>query len=161
MLAEIDTSRLVTNKVTLDGLLKVATGMAAGTSYTIADADGNVECIHNREIYKKLIARTLGLAENGHWSPFEHCAECPTDDEYQSNVRGFANYDNQDGTEIWDVEPAAKGWFGNFRGWKQYRKTFENENRTDPRVIRKTIIDPAYNIPTHNTDLIDPLDIEF
>lgn len=41
------------------------------------------------------------LAKSGHWSPFEHIAE--------------ANRFNE--------------WLGNFRGWKQYRKRFENENK--------------------------------
>lgn len=41
------------------------------------------------------------LAKSGHWSPFEHVAQA-----------GWA-----------DV------WSGNFRGWDQYRKTFNVENR--------------------------------
>lgn len=40
------------------------------------------------------------LAASGHWSPFEHCAFCLNNSEY----------------------------IGNFRGWKQYRKLFNNEN---------------------------------
>lgn len=44
------------------------------------------------------------LVQAGHWSPFEHCAMA--------------------------MEPHAEDlWSGNFRGWKQYRKTFEGENR--------------------------------
>ena len=45
------------------------------------------------------------LVSAGHWSPFEHCAQVSADIQ-----------------------------IGNFKGWKQYRKTFENENRNDPRV---------------------------
>jgi hypothetical protein len=43
------------------------------------------------------------LQASGHWSPFEHVAT-----------------------------PATDGWTsGNFRGWRQYRKSFLHENRTD------------------------------
>jgi hypothetical protein len=38
----------------------------------------------------------------GHWSPTEHPAEAMDDD----------------------------AWYGNYRGWRQYRKTFAHENRT-------------------------------
>lgn len=48
------------------------------------------------------------LSESGHWSPFEHCAQSLSDEK----------------------------WVGNFRGWKQYRKFFSQENRTDGRVNR-------------------------
>jgi thymidylate synthase ThyX len=44
-----------------------------------------------------------------HASPFEHCAQCQNNSKY----------------------------IGNFRGFKQYRKFFENENAIDNRVIIK------------------------
>jgi thymidylate synthase ThyX len=50
------------------------------------------------------------LSCSGHWSPFEHPAQA-LDGSIQS---------------------------GNFVGWKQYRKNFPSENRSDPRVIKKT-----------------------
>jgi len=53
-----------------------------------------------------------GLAKSGHWSPFEHCAKAGT--------------------------PMGR-MSGNFKGWLQYRKTFSNECRKDPRVIRKEL----------------------
>lgn len=43
------------------------------------------------------------LRDSGHWSAFEHCSQ---------NMENFTRY-------------------GNFKGWKQYRKTFNNENRVD------------------------------
>lgn len=46
------------------------------------------------------------LLASGHWSPAEHCAQ---------------STDTND-------------WFGNFKGWKQYRKFFNYENRTDSCV---------------------------
>lgn len=48
------------------------------------------------------------LAPSGHWSAFEHCAEALSE-----STR-----------------------CGNFVGWKQYRKFFPNENRSDGRVKR-------------------------
>jgi thymidylate synthase ThyX len=48
------------------------------------------------------------LRASGHWSPFEHCAQA---------------LDTLD-------------WSGNFKGWKQYRKFFNQENRSDGRVKR-------------------------
>lgn len=49
------------------------------------------------------------LLSMGHLSPFEHCAQC-TDEEK---------------------------WYGNFYGWKQYRKILPNENRNDSRLLIK------------------------
>jgi len=46
------------------------------------------------------------LASQGHWSPFEHCA--------MAN-----NFD---------------GYVGNFKGFKQYRKLFDGENKSDSRI---------------------------
>jgi len=40
------------------------------------------------------------LVASGHWSPFEHVAQATDTDD----------------------------WYGNFHGWRQYRKTFEGEN---------------------------------
>lgn len=51
------------------------------------------------------------LLQMGHMSPFEHCAQC-------SQVRNH----------IMD---------GNFRGFIQYRKTLQGENKTDKRIIKK------------------------
>lgn len=48
------------------------------------------------------------LKNSGHWSPFEHCAIALSTNEYS----------------------------GNFKGWKQYRKMFNGENRSDGRVHR-------------------------
>ncbi|MEK6886351.1 MAG: FAD-dependent thymidylate synthase [Nanoarchaeota archaeon] len=46
------------------------------------------------------------LKESGHWSPFEHAAKAM----------------------------GTSKRYGNFKGWKQYRKQFNTENRTDSRV---------------------------
>jgi thymidylate synthase ThyX len=46
------------------------------------------------------------LAESGHWSPFEHAAQAERGSSYSAN----------------------------FKGWKQYRKFFSKENRTDLNI---------------------------
>jgi thymidylate synthase ThyX len=59
-----------------------------------------------KDDYNKDIELHDILKESGHWSPFEHCAMALSTSEYS----------------------------GNFKGWKQYRKTFYDENRGDGRV---------------------------
>jgi len=58
---------------------------------------------NTRDIAKdiELYERLLGGGANGHWSPFEHVA-----------------------TPLAD----ANGWSGNFRGWEQFRKRFDQEH---------------------------------
>lgn len=78
----------------------IATARCAGVSYTIADEEGKPVS------YEKLIARHDKLAKDGHWSPFEHCAQAND----MSDINGHSV------------------WSGNFRGFIQYRKMFDNEN---------------------------------
>jgi thymidylate synthase ThyX len=59
-----------------------------------------------KDDYNKDIELHDILAKSGHWSPFEHSAMALSTSEYS----------------------------GNFKGWKQYRKTFNEENRGDGRV---------------------------
>ena len=59
-----------------------------------------------KDDYNKDIELSETLSSSGHWSPFEHCAMALSTSEYS----------------------------GNFKGWKQYRKTFNEENRGDGRV---------------------------
>jgi thymidylate synthase ThyX len=59
-----------------------------------------------KDDYNKDIELHDILKESGHWSPFEHCAMALSTSEFS----------------------------GNFKGWKQYRKTFYDENRGDGRV---------------------------
>jgi thymidylate synthase ThyX len=75
-------------------LAKISTGRCARVSYLTHNGVRSIEediRLHNQ------------LLQNGHWSPFEHSAQCMED----------------------------MSWRGNFRGWRQYRKFFKTENRTD------------------------------
>jgi len=61
-----------------------------------------------KDDYEADVALASRLAGSGHWSPFEHCARA--------------------------MEAATPS--GNFVGWKQYRKFFVGENRTDSRISK-------------------------
>lgn len=91
---------------------KIATAKCAQVSYTIVGEDGKPMD------QEKLIALHDRLAASGHWSPFEHCARV-----MNPGSLGWTH---------------GKGWWGNFHGWKQYRKEFTNENRIDPRFKKWT-----------------------
>lgn len=82
-------------------LKKIATARCARVSYTVVGEEGKEA---NYENDLKLHDR---LAESGHWSPFEHCAQA-------MNVL----YSSDMNTE----------WSGNFKGFIQYRKQFISEN---------------------------------
>jgi len=78
---------------------KVAVARAARLSYSGFDSMASVE---------KDIALHDKLAADGHWSPFEHVAQCPADEhDYQG---------------------------GNLKGWIQLRKMYPKECQRDNRV---------------------------
>lgn len=94
--------------------LKIATAMCARVSYTVVGEEGKEP---NWENDCKLHDR---LAESGHWSPFEHSAKAMGEADMKQNrvvIKGKNDSDNL-------------GWSGNFKGFIQYRKTFNNENIT-------------------------------
>lgn len=92
--------------------VKIATARCARVSYTLV---GDEEKEANYENDIKLHDR---LAKSGHWSPFEHCAKAMSSEEYDSWHRGNSK------------QTGGLGWCGNFKGFIQYRKLFENENIT-------------------------------
>ncbi len=88
--------------------LKIATARCARVSYTVV---GEEDKEPNYENDIKLHDR---LREAGHMSPFEHCAQSMSKDEYFKGTNSLV----------------LAGWSGNFRGFIQYRKTLPNENIT-------------------------------
>lgn len=92
--------------------IKIAVARCARVSYTVVGEEGKPD---NYENDIKLHDR---LAESGHWSPMEHCAKAMNEGEYKYMSHRFDNF------------PYNSGWSGNFRGFIQYRKTFQNENIT-------------------------------
>jgi hypothetical protein len=103
--------------------LKIATARTAQTSYTLVGEEGKPMD------YAKLIALHDRLAASGHMSPFEHCAQAMTKQEYKEYVSGRCTVATV-GEDYVIAEASAEGWCGNFRGWIQYRKQFPNENHT-------------------------------
>lgn len=87
--------------LTVDEQLKVCTARAARVSYNTFE--GDIDYIKDFKLHDQLL-------ENGHLSPFEHCA------------MAMSYYDRPDRR------------YGNFTGWQQYRKFFNNENRSDSRI---------------------------
>jgi thymidylate synthase ThyX len=82
--------------------LKIAVARAARVSYKTFE--GKIDPVEDYRLHDR-------LAEGGHWSPFEHVAQC--------------------------LETRERS--GNFLGWGQYRKQFPRENRigVDLREIAK------------------------
>ena len=93
----------------IEDRLKIATARCARLSYLTFDGEHSpakdIE-LHNR------------LAESGHWSPFEHCAQAVTGHEYPKS--NFDNVSISDG-------PQGIG-IGGLSHWMQYRKQFFCEN---------------------------------
>lgn len=104
-------AKLLGKDLTMDKV-KVSTAMSARTSYTIV---GEKDKKRSYEADLELHDR---LAESGHWSPFEHCARVMDDMER-------AYYYTSTGPNPDKFNAAV---LGNFRGFIQYRKMFENEN---------------------------------
>lgn len=106
--------------------MAVATARCARISYLTHDGKSD---------YQKDIDLHDMLLEAKHASPFEHCAQVMTDDEYVTRINGEVIYneevDHKDHVStvvIKDDKPLVKanskafGWSRNFRGFKQYRE---------------------------------------
>ncbi len=102
--------------------VKIATARCARVSYTVVGEEGK------EANYENDIKLHDNLAKSGHWSPFEHCAKAMNYKEYDTHISGVVN----DRREVKDLtrDEASRvcGWSGNFRGFIQYRKMFDNEN---------------------------------
>jgi thymidylate synthase ThyX len=92
----------------IDIKIQIATARCAGVSYTVVGEDGK------EEDYEKLIKRHDRLLKANHMSPFEHIGKAMSINEFKLNK-----------------------YSGNFQGFIQYRKLLLNENKSDPRVIKK------------------------
>lgn len=108
--------------------VKVSTAMCARISYTVVEEEGK------KFDYQKDIELHDKLAKSGHWSPFEHCAKVPTEDEYRNSYRGNIKpiHIESDFTyteEIAEINLDNCGWFDNFHGFIPYRKLLENANK--------------------------------
>jgi len=93
------------SEVALDLAKKVSVARCARISYKLFDVDAPSDLESDLALYTKLLA-------GPHWSSFEHQA---TPDEIKFNVV----HDH----EYW----ANRAQWGNFTGWRQYRKMFNTE----------------------------------
>lgn len=101
----------------------VATARCARVSYN--NFEGKDDYNADIKLYHRLL-------ESGHLSPFEHCAQSMSNDEYEYYGHNLAG--NTMGCIPYLSEP---GWCGNFQGFIQLRKTIEGENKSDSRIILK------------------------
>lgn len=114
--------------------VKIATARCARVSYL------NFE---GKDDYKADVSLHCRLSKMKHMSPFEHCAQVMTEDEYKSNFLKITEglYDAGDGQGLVKSKPKDEkiiyGVSGNLRGFRQYRKNFKDENRNDNRVKKK------------------------
>jgi len=111
--------RHLTNDDYEKSFIKIATARCARVSYTVVGEEGKPD---NYENDIKLHDR---LASYGHWSPFEHCARAMSLKETLGHIRSDVSQTNPD-----KIGKYETGWSGNFLGFIQYRKMFENENIT-------------------------------
>lgn len=97
--------------------VKIATARCARVSYMNFDGTDN---------YEKDIELHDMLSENGHASPFEHCARAMSAEEYRLHLRGVADaHIEPQYPDILDTE-GIEGWCRNFRGFIQYRELIES-----------------------------------
>ncbi len=114
---ELDVSVRTLIELSRELSVKISTARCARVSYTVV---GDGEKLHDYESDVKLHDR---LSKAGHWSPFEHCAKAMEGYIPESIAEYPMSYT--------PVKAAHYGneWSGNFKGWIQYRKTFNGENR--------------------------------
>lgn len=94
-------------------LVMISTSLAARTSYTVVGDEKVVD-------YEKMIALHDRLLAQypPHSSPFEHCCQCLTEEEYNSSFKTVGFKYGKAITE--------KGWVNNYHGFKSYRSIIEN-----------------------------------
>lgn len=101
--------------------IKIATARCARVSYL------NFE---GKDDYQADVNLHDNLIRMGHFSPTEHCAKAMSKDEYNSYLSGDYGVD----WETRQIVSDGHGFCGNFRGFIQYRKMLEGENKKDLRV---------------------------
>lgn len=110
-----------------EAAIKIAIARCARISYMTLGDNPKID-------YKADIKLHDRLASMGHWSPFEHCARAMSEDEYLDSISGMIDHKQFVENELDQCMDkngnSLHGWSGNFRGFVQYRKMFDNENVT-------------------------------
>ncbi|RTK92523.1 MAG: hypothetical protein EKK61_03750 [Rickettsiales bacterium] len=96
--------------------LQIAITRCARVSYTVVGEESK------EPNYEKDIKLHDKLEKDRHWSPFEHCAKAMSEEEWVNYINGIQNH------RTTGITNDIMGWSGNFRGFIQYRKMFDNEN---------------------------------
>lgn len=99
----------------------VSAGRCARSSYSTH---------HNPETPRESFERWRSLARAGHWSPAEHPARVCTEEEWQLALDQREEYVQNCLWRRVKVDPVRAGAFeywGNFHGWVQLRKHYDNE----------------------------------
>lgn len=102
-----------------DLMIKIATARCARVSYL--NFEGKDDYVADIKLHDT-------LKQMGHMSPFEHCAKAMTSQEYRHYHMHSYNSGTGDDKDL--------GFLGNFRGFIQYRKMINGENKTDERVLK-------------------------
>lgn len=97
--------------------IEIAVARCARISYKPFGSESAYDYAADRKLFASLVS-------GGHFSPLEHVCRAMTDDEWQKNAI------ERDGKR-------EQGWCGNVRGFIQMRKLCANENRDDPRIVKK------------------------
>jgi len=98
-----------------ESLLKVSIGRCARVSYLTHD--GKRDMSADIQLANRLL-------ESGHMSPFEHVARPAT---LKDVPNGMIKVSEAQSTDGFSLRPSDV-WFGNFKGFVQYRKTIANED---------------------------------
>lgn len=107
-------SLLQTHDYFIDLKKRISVARCARVSYLTHDGKRDIE--KDLELFERL--RTMG-----HWSPFEHVAT-PYFEQYKSSDYAGSRYTHPVRNDLSS---------GNFIGWKQFRKEFQDENCTNFR----------------------------
>lgn len=94
-------------ELSIDNLIAMSVALTARVSYTSIGDDNKLTLERATNIFNHCL-------ENGHWSVFGHIGQCMTDEEYENSIRQIPgqNYN-------------TKGWYKNFKGFKQLRGILE------------------------------------
>lgn len=91
----------------VDNLITMSVALTARVSYTSIGDDNKLTLERAKDIYNHCL-------DNSHWSVFEHIGQCMRDSEYEHSIRQI------DGQGY-----NTKGWYKNFKGFKQLRGILE------------------------------------
>ncbi len=151
-IAEVDGYKLDSNGYIIENeqdilikyKLKISTARNARTSYDNFDGTS--------DIAKDIVMAEERIIKPGHWSPTEHPARAMSEEEFYNHSKTFTilkseveAYEAKNNSDWYEVVAYTKdgavitefGWSKNVRGWLQYRSLFQNENRTEPRLIKR------------------------